>query len=109
MSVILATSEYAYTCGCPLIPSKFNPCKTVMCRAIICSFPVDYSRGLGRNGICSLCSNDNAEDDSELKKKYKTVLPLCNICKYQGQKSVVARPFQYVHLIQSFEIVWNPF
>jgi hypothetical protein len=95
--VILATSEYEYTCGSPLLPPRNKLYRTIMCRAnITCSFPVElqyYSSGLGRNDICCLCSNDNAEVDQELRKKYKTVLPLCEICKSQGKKTVLARPF----------------
>lgn len=97
MSVALATSEFEYTCGSPLLPPQNNLYKTVMCRAnITCSFPVElqyYSSGMGRNDICCLCATENATVDQELKKKFKSVLPLCDICQNQGGNSVVARPY----------------
>lgn len=97
LSVVLATSEFDYTCGSPLLPPQNNLYKTVMCRSnMTCSFPVElqyYSSGLGRNDICCLCADEDAEVDQELKKTYKTVLPLCDNCKNQGKTSIVSRPF----------------
>lgn len=97
MSVVISTSEFDYTCGSPLLPPNNNLYKNVMCRSnITCAFPIElqyYSSGIGRNDICCLCANDNATLDMELKKKFKTVLPLCNSCKTEGKNTVVARPF----------------
>ena len=46
---------------------------------------------LGRRDVCSHCGNINAEVNSELKKVYKTVLPICNDCIKDGKQPYVAR------------------
>jgi len=97
MTVVLATSEYDYTCGGPLLPPCNTMYKNVMCRtSIACGSPVEmqyYASNLGRIDICCFCVAENCSDDNDLKKKYKTVLPACKICVEKGETIIVARPY----------------
>ena len=85
VSLVVSLSEYDYTCG------------AVMVRAsLTCAMPVEipnYGSELGRRDICALCAAEEAETDQELKKKYKTVLPICITCKEVGKTPVIQRPF----------------
>ena len=59
VTVVLAISEFSYSCGAPLIPSSFALSKSVMCRpGLIYASPVEvpyYSADIGGLDICSLC------------------------------------------------------
>ena len=47
---------------------------------------------LGRKDIYSHCGGIDAQVNMELKKKFKTVLPICNDCLQNGKTAVVLRP-----------------
>lgn len=97
MTIVLATSEYDYTCGGPLLPPSNAMYKNVMCRTkISCNNPVEvqyYASGLGRLDICSFCTSEHCLVNSDLKKKFKTVLPACRVCIENGMTIIVARPY----------------
>ncbi|XP_014676567.1 PREDICTED: uncharacterized protein LOC106816458 [Priapulus caudatus] len=97
LTLTLVMSEYDYTCGAPLLPPTCSISKTVMCRTgISCGCPVEnpyYTSAIGRLDICAFCAAEEAEVNAEMKKKFKTVLPLCADCCEEGRKAIVYRPF----------------
>lgn len=84
-----------YTCGSPLPAHELL--KTVYIRtALTCGSQVEfpyYSSDLARQDICALCGDSEASVDIELKKRFKTVLPICGSCKTEGKESVTKRPY----------------
>ena len=52
-----------------------------------------YGADIGRKDLCSHCATEDAIVCVELKKKYKTVLPICDDCKEKGKKPFTAREF----------------
>ena len=42
---------------------------------------------------CAFCGAEEAVVDGDLKKKFKTVLPLCLECRNDGKEPIVHRPF----------------
>lgn len=52
-----------------------------------------YAFGLRQNNICVYCGIENAEMNADLKKKFKTVLPVCYSCQKDGKTSFVQRPY----------------
>ena len=98
MSITLAISDdYEYTCGSVLLPPSSPHYKTIMCRlGICCETPIQlpyYASGLGKSDLCCYCASEDGEVEQELKRKYKTVLPLCVTCKKNGKLPVVQRPY----------------
>lgn len=99
--VLLATSlsEYEYSCGSCLFPPTVSESirKNVTYRPNFqCVTPIEipyYAYGLGRNDICVYCGIGNAEMDADLKKKFKTVLPVCESCQKDGKTPFVQRPY----------------
>ena len=94
-----AVTEFDYTCGAPL--SDPDDTKSVLKYVAVrknlsCSHPIElayYSSSIGKADICCYCGEENAYRDLELKKKYKTVLPICQECELKGKSSFVQRPF----------------
>ena len=70
-----------------------------MCLQLTCPKPVEaqyYSsvNDLGvRKDICCYCCAENTEIDQNVKKTFKTVLPVCANCLGSGKESVCQRPF----------------
>jgi hypothetical protein len=97
LTVTLAISEYDYTCGAPLLPPTCSFAKSILCRLSIgCATPVEvpfYSSSVGRVDLCAYCAMEEAVVDTELKKKFKTVLPLCIRCRNDGKQAIVYRPY----------------
>ena len=97
LSLTLALSEHEYSCGAPILPPNSSLLKSVQCRSgLACSLPVEvayYSSNIGRLDICAHCGSEEAVVDLELKKKFKTVLPLCGVCDDTGLKAIVLRPY----------------
>ena len=96
VSLVTSMSEYDYTCGAPVLPPSNTLHSKVMVRAFLtCSMPVEipyYGSELGKKDICAHCVAEEAEIDQELKKKYKTVLPICIACE-EGKTPVLQCPF----------------
>ncbi|VDI69131.1 Hypothetical predicted protein [Mytilus galloprovincialis] len=97
ISVTISTSEYEYTCGSPLLPPTNTMHKKVMCKLNLnCNSHVElayYGSGLGQLDICSFCGGPEADTNVELKKQYKTVLPLCKTCESKGIAPFIQRPY----------------
>ena len=97
MTVTLALSEFDYSCGAPLLPITCPLARSVMCRAALgCATPVEvpyYTSAIGRIDVCAFCGAEEAVVDGDLKKKFKTVLPLCIACRNEGKEPIVHRPF----------------
>ena len=98
MSLCLAASDdFEYTCGSVLLPPSNPHYKTITCRpGICCETPIQlvyYASGLGKSDLCCFCACDDGQVDQELKRKYKTVLPLCETCRKNGKVPVVQRPY----------------
>ena len=97
MSLTFAISDYEYSCGSILLPPSNPDYKSIMCRSgICCETPIQlpyYTSGLGKTDLCCYCAAEDGEVDQELKRKYKTVLPLCAACKKNGKHPVVQRPY----------------
>lgn len=97
-SVTISISEYEYTCGSPLLPPTNSMYKKVMCRLNVnCNSHVElayYGSGLGQLDVCSVCGGPEADTNVELKKQYKTVLPLCKTCECKGISPFIQRPYR---------------
>jgi hypothetical protein len=48
-----------------------------------------YGNGSGQPDICTYCAQVNPE----LKKSYKTVLPICEPCENSGLSAIIHRPY----------------
>lgn len=96
-SVVIGLSEYDYTCGSMLLPPENPMFKNIMTRTdITCQSPVElqyYSSGLGLADLCAHCGFNSGQVSTDLLKRYKTVLPLCDECKDSGKSVIVQRPY----------------
>jgi hypothetical protein len=95
-TVITSMSEYDFSCGAVLLPPS-NPLhgKVMTRSSLTCESPVElayYSSGLGQTDLCCCCCNAG-EVNQELKKSYKTVLPLCQECASDGKEPITQRPY----------------
>ena len=52
-----------------------------------------YGADVGRKDICGHCGCAEAQIDLELKKIYKTVLPMCAACQESGKLPITHRPY----------------
>lgn len=94
VSVAIAVSECEYTCGAqPLNPIGIG--KIVKCRSHMgCATPVELSYyTIGRADKCAWCGADEGAVDADLKKKFKTVLPICPDCVSTGHEAIVRMPY----------------
>ena len=70
--------------------------KKALCRhGLHCGVPIEicyYSSELGRKDLCANCGSPEAMIPLELKKLYKTVLPICEECEGEGIQAVTQRP-----------------
>ena len=97
MSVSLTMSKYEYTCGSSILPPSHPIYGKIMCRMdITYETPIQllfYSSGLGKADLCCHCASEDGEVDQDLRKKFKTVLPICSECKQKGKTAIVQRPY----------------
>ena len=99
--VVLAVglSEFEYSCGSSLFPPSVpGSLKQSMSLKpnLQCVMPVEisyYGSDLGRKDLCAYFGIEEALTDTELKKQFMTVLPLCIECREKGQTPIVQRPF----------------
>lgn len=98
--VLLASlmSEFEYTCGSPLTsPGSALHSKYTTRPGMFCNTPIElcyYSSTLQcPKDLCTYCSDTGAEVDQNLKKKFKTVLPICVECVGKGKKPIAQRPY----------------
>ena len=84
VTILLSITESDYTCGAGILPiNHAYTQKVVVRKELTCADEVEiayYSANLGRKDICSYCAIPEAIVDADLKKKYKTVLPICVEC-----------------------------
>ena len=64
-----------------------------------CKSPIEWayysaSKANTRKDVCCHCSKIGATVDSDEKKSYKSVLPVCDQCKAQGKKILKRGPIQ---------------
>ena len=105
-----ATNSAIFVCGMQPVFEGSPCCDIFQCDPkLTCAAPVesdfysrqtnplmaagDFSRDLNMCAICAGTSHDplGGEVDPDLKTIYSTVLPICNICKSRGAKTVVGR------------------
>ncbi|CAG2208657.1 unnamed protein product [Mytilus edulis] len=95
--IALNISEYDYSCGAELADPNQSVLKNVFFRpGLTCAVAVElsyYGSGLGQPDICCFCASEGAEVSAELRKKYKTVLPICENCENRGLTAIVQRPY----------------
>jgi len=63
---------------------------------LICGYPVEthyYSIIFAKLDVCTFFASDGGNIDTELKKRYKTVLPICEACRGSGKVAIVQIPF----------------
>ncbi|XP_053389758.1 uncharacterized protein LOC128552728 [Mercenaria mercenaria] len=98
VQVSLQLSEFDYTCG-SYITTPANKLHGViyMRTQLSCIDPVElafYSSEVARKDLCCFCATPEAEISSDLKKQYKTVLPICPECVAAGNKPICQRPYK---------------
>ena len=97
LSLAIAVSAYEYTCGSFLLPPSSPLQSYITLRPQLqCSLPIEipyFGASLGRKDLCAHCGDPDGVTDAELKKSYKTVLPICPECRNKGIKPIVQRPF----------------
>lgn len=97
----VALSEIENTCGAALLPPDMSLSKRAMLRAnLSCAVPIEvhfygssFDNDLGNRDLCVYCSAEGSETDQELRKQYKTVLPMCQSCKALRKMPVVQRSY----------------
>lgn len=88
-------NESDFTCGTVDVKEP-TFALDVKCRPLECATTVEicyYGASLGPVDICCHCGSSGAEVDQELKKSYKTVLPICDLCLGNGKQTIVHRPY----------------
>ena len=92
-----ALEEFDYTCGAPILEDDHKLYNAFAVRvALTCSTHVEfayYGASLGPKDLCGICGITKGDAKLELKKSYKTVLPICNVCEEQGNRPITARPY----------------
>ena len=92
-------SSFEYSCGSFLFPpsEKGKTAQTLCIRPNLqCAMQIElpyYGSEVGRADKCSHCGGNNGVIDAELKKKFKTVLPICQDCTGERKVSFTQRPY----------------
>lgn len=95
-SLAASLSEYDFTCGAPVVQEGHPLNCKVTVRSLDCNQPLEfafYGAHLGRKDLCGRCGQEGADPMTDLKKRFKTVLPLCKDCQNAGLEAVTQRPF----------------
>ncbi|XP_052781350.1 uncharacterized protein LOC128217930 [Mya arenaria] len=102
LQLALALSEGDYTCGSPLTtPEHPLHGKMFVRMNIDCSSPMEtsyfscihYSSDIAQTDRCYYCGVTGADTDETLKLQFKTVYPICVLCKNKNFETVCMRPF----------------
>ncbi|WAR27046.1 hypothetical protein MAR_012750 [Mya arenaria] len=101
VSFAILVSGFDYTCGAPITPPESSlHGKYVARQMLVCNTPLElayYSSNISSpKDTCAHCGIGEGVVDLQLKKRYKTVLPLCEQCKESGKMAIVHRPFAYM-------------
>lgn len=93
--IAIARSEYDFTCGGHIADPSVAMLKKVFVREkLTCAYPVEtpyYSSAFAKLDLCAHCANDGGVIIIELRKKYKTILPICNVCSAHGKVAIAMR------------------
>ena len=90
--------KYDYLCGCQITPDVSSLAGTVFTRLdITCDSPVEWSyygatKVPVHKDMCAYCGVLGADTDQQLLKVFKTVLPLCSMCKSKGKNPLKRGP-----------------
>ena len=97
MQLALALSEYEYSCGAPATPPSHSLSGKVFMRLnLTCESIIElpyYSSSIARTDLCCHCAAADTPVDQELKKQYKTVLPVCVQCAKKNLMPPCLRPY----------------
>jgi len=97
MQLALLMSQYDYTCGSPATPPTHTLHGKVLTRlTLTCESTIEipyYSAEIGRKDVCCYCASEGATVDDNLKKQFKTVLPLCASCVQKKLVAPCLRPY----------------
>jgi hypothetical protein len=97
ISLATSMSQFDYTCGAALLPPSHSLCQKVMTRgSLVCALPLEipyYGSGLGQTDMCCHCGVLEGIVDQDLRRKYKTVLPICETCRHEGKNVIVQRQY----------------
>ena len=101
---VLSMVEFLlYSCGSPLyfeLPSSWpDPVKQnapVIRENISCSSPIEFSYYSCQKfpDVCAHCANRNCSVNTDLKKSFRTVLPICQSCANSGIEPVTRGKFK---------------
>ena len=72
---------------------------------ISCQSPIEllyYTAALGPVDVCAHCGRSGADPKPELKKVYKTALPLCEECENDGKKTYCSKTIWF--FIMTFNV-----
>ena len=81
-----------YVCGCLITPDVSMLSRSVFTRLEMhCKTPIEWAyygatKITARKNLCCHCSKQGAQKDKELKKLFKTVLPICDGCRAESKK-----------------------
>ena len=84
--------KYDYVCGCLITPDGSMLSGSVFTRLEMhCKTPVEWvyygaAKITAQKDLCRHCSKQGAQQDKELKKLFKTVLPICDGCRAESKK-----------------------
>ena len=97
VQLALTLSEYEYTCGSPVIPPAHTLSGKVFTRlSLTCESIIElpyYSAAIARIDLCCYCAAESTNVDQELKKRFKTVLPVCAQCQQKNCIVPCLRPY----------------
>ena len=84
--------KYDYVCGCLITPDVSMLSGSVFTRLEMhCKTPIEWAycgatKITAQKDLCCRCSKQGAQQDQELKKLFKTVLPICDGCQAECKK-----------------------
>lgn len=97
MTLGLLVSELEYSCGSPVTVPDGPLHGTIFVRIpLTCSDVIEvayYRSAYGPLDLCCFCGEPEGVVDQDLLKRFKTVLPLCADCRYEGKEVVCALPY----------------
>ena len=87
-------AQYDFICGCMIAPEDSFLHDTLFTRLeLSCGSPMEFMfygapRLNVQKDICGHCATPRVTTDQELKKTYKSVLPICDKCKGRGKETL---------------------
>ena len=97
LDLVCYLSDYElFTCGSPILPHNNRLFRKAFVRELSCLSPIElpyYTASLGRLDICCHCGTDNTFACQEMKKRFKSVLPVCDSCCQSGKEIIARQPY----------------